>query len=199
MEQAAEPELIREDGWIIDPNTGEVVGAYGWLDKDDVETEQELWLVQQQILKVESLIIGEQAQMKRIVEMCQKRIKSLERKREWIELKYGQSAFDVARQCLPKGRKTYTSPYGEISFRTTKDRLVVDDHSQAVLWAKLKAPDAVKKVETVLVSKIPASVMKEILTMERFVPQGMHIEPGEEIARFSKLKGEEDGNEPDSV
>ena len=193
MEETREPELVREDGWIIDPATGEVVGAYGWLDKDEIETEQDLWLVQQQILKVESLIVGEQAQMKRIVEMCEKRIKALQRKRDWIEHKYGQSAFRVAREHMPKGRKTYTSPYGEVSFRTTKDRLVVDDHIQAVAWAKMVAPDAVNKVETVLVSKIPAKVMHSILTLEQFVPYGMHIEPGAETARFSKLKGDEDG------
>lgn len=193
------PELIREDGWIIDPATGEVVGAYGWLDKDEIETEQDLWLVQQQILKVESLIVGEQAQMKRIVELCEKRIKALQRKRDWIEHKYGQSAFRVARENLPKGRKTYTSPYGEISFRSTKDRLVVDDHAQAVAWAKMAAPDAVKKVETVLVSKIPSKVMNSILTLEQFVPYGMHIEPGVDTARFSKLKGDDDDQQPDSV
>jgi hypothetical protein len=198
MEETTEPELIREDGWIIDPATGEVVGAYGWLDKDDVENEQELWLVQQQILKIESLMIGEQAQMRRIVEMCEKRIKVLQRKRDWIEQKYGKSAFNVARQNLPKGRKTYTSPYGEITFRTTKDRLVVDDHAQAVAWARMVAPDAVRKVETVLVSKIPAKVMNSILTLEQFVPHGMHIEAGAETARFAKLKGDEDG-EPDQV
>lgn len=197
--ETQEPEMIREDGWIIDPSTGEVVGAYGWLDKDDVETEQELWLVQQQILKIESLMIGEQAQMKRIVEMCEKRIKSLQRRRDWIEQKYGASAFDVAKKLLPKGRKTYTSPYGEVSFRTTKDRLVIDDQSQAVQWAKLAAPDAVKKVETVLVSKIPASTMNKIMSLEVFVPHGMHIEPGVETAKFSKLKGDEDAEQPDQV
>lgn len=190
--------MIRDDGWLIDPSTGEVVGAYGWLDKDDVETEQELWLVQQQMLKIDSLIVGEQAQMRKIVENCEKRIKSLQRRREWIELKYGASAINVAKSLLPKGRKTYTSPYGEVAFRTKKDRIVIDDQALAVSWAKLNAPDAVKKVETVLVSKIPAAVVSKILNIEIFVPQGMHIEPGIETATFSTLK-ENDGEQPDSV
>lgn len=184
---------IREDGWLIDPDTGEVVGAYGWMDKPEVEDEQDLWLVQKQLLKIDSMIIGEKAQMRHIVEMCEKRIKSLERRKEWIEHKYGPSAFALAKTLLPKGRKTYTSPYGEIAYRSTKDRLVIDDQTQAVQWAKLAAPESVKKVEAVMVSRIPAEVMHKILSLEVFVPHGMHIEPGAETAKFVRVKGEEDG------
>jgi hypothetical protein len=181
-------EPIREDGWIIDPDTGEVVGVYGWMDKDQVENEQDLWRVQESIMRVDAKIIAEQVQMRAIIENCEKRIKALQRKREWIEMKFGPSAYRVAKELLPKGRKTYTSPYGEVPFRTTKDRLVVDDHALAVVWAKRMAPDSVKTVETVLVSKIPANVADGILGMEQFVPPGMHIEPGGEKASFSALK-----------
>ena len=37
MEQ--EDNLIRENGWVIDSTTGEVVGVYGWLENGVVETE----------------------------------------------------------------------------------------------------------------------------------------------------------------
>ena len=108
--------LIRENGWVIDSTTGEVVGVYGWLESGAVESEQDLWILQKKMLEVDSLIIGERAQLKRIQEMCEKRIKALESRRSWMELKYGVTATEVARELLPRNKTTYTSPYGEVIY-----------------------------------------------------------------------------------
>jgi hypothetical protein len=187
-------ELIRENGWVIDPTTGEVVGAYGWLDNGAVETEQDLWILQKKMLEVDSLLVAERAQLKRIQEMCEKRIKALESRRSWIELKYGVTATDVARRLLPRNKKTYTSPYGEITFRTSKAKINFTNKEAAVAWAKTYQPDAVKVAETVLVSKLSQQSISDLLLYSEIRPDGCEVTEEQEVVKFVALKEKE---EPD--
>lgn len=187
-------ELIRENGWIIEPNTGEVVGAYGWLENGAVETEQDLWILQKKMLEVDSLLVAERAQLRRIQEMCEKRIKALESRRNWIELKYGVTATDVARRLLPRNKKTYTSPYGEITFRTSKAKINFTNKEAAVVWAKTYQPDAVKVAETVLVSKLSQQSISDLLLYSEIRPDGCEVTPEQEVVKFVALKEKE---EPD--
>lgn len=181
-------ELIRENGWIIEPNTGEVLGAYGWLDNGFVETEQDLWCLQRRMLEIESQLVAERAQLRRIQEMCEKRIKDLESRRNWIELKYGVTAADVARRLLPRNKKTYTSPYGEITFRTSKAKINFTNKEAAVAWAKTYQPDAVKVSETVLVSKLSQQSISDLLTYSEVRPDGCEVTPEHEVVKFVALK-----------
>ena len=181
-------ELIRENGWVIDPTTGEVVGAYGWLENGAVETEQDLWILQKKMLEVDSLLVAERAQLKRIQEMCEKRIKALESRRSWIELKYGVTATDVARNLLPRNKKTYTSPYGEITFRSSKAKIKFTNQEAAVAWAKTYEPDAIKLAESVLVSKLSAQSVNDLITYAQVRPDGCEITPEQEVVKFVGLK-----------
>lgn len=187
-------ELIRENGWVIDPTTGEAVGAYGWLDNGAVETEQDLWILQKKMLEVDSLLVAERAQLKRIQEMCEKRIKAMESRRSWIELKYGVTATDVARRLLPRNKKTYTSPYGEITFRTSKVKINFTNKEAAVAWAKTYQPDAVKVAETVLVSKLSQQSISDLLLYNEIRPDGCEVTEEQEVVKFVALKEKE---EPD--
>lgn len=186
MEQ--QDELIRENGWVIDPTTGEVVGAYGWLDNGAVETEQDLWVLQKKMLEVDSLLVAERAQLKRIQEMCEKRIKALESRRSWIELKYGVTATEVARELLPRNKKTYTSPYGEITFRSSKAKIKFSNQEAAVAWAKCYQPDAIKVAESVLVSKLSQQSVNDLITYAGIRPDGCEITPEQEVVKFVGLK-----------
>jgi hypothetical protein len=180
--------LIRENGWVIDSHTGEVVGAYGWLENGAVESEQDLWILQKKMLEIDSLILGEKAQLKRIQDMCAKRIKQLESRRSWMELKYGVTATDVARELLPRNKKTYTSPYGEITFRTSKAKVTFTDQASAVAWARTYAPDAIKTAESVLVSKLSAENVNDLTIYKEIRPAGCEITPEQEVVKFVGLK-----------
>jgi len=188
MDTQSNDELIRENGWVIDPNTGEVIGVYGWLEKGVVESEQDLWILQKKMLDVDSLIIGERAQLKRIQEMCEKRIKTLESRRSWMELRYGVTATEVARELLPRNKKTYTSPYGEITFRSSKAKVKFTNQEAAVAWARTFAPDAIKTAETVLVSKIESQTITDLIQYSQIRPDGCEIEPEGEVVKFVGLK-----------
>ena len=187
-------ELIRENGWIIDPNTGEIVGVYGWLENGVVESEQDLWILQKKMLEVDSLILAETAQLKHIQDMFTKRIKQLESRRTWMELKYGVSATEVARQLLPRNKKTYTGQYGEITFRTSKAKIKFTNQEAAVAWAKTYAPDAVKVAESVLVSKLSQENVSDLLTYSQIRPDGCEITPEQEVVKFVGLKVKEEDN-----
>ena len=188
MDAQSNDELIRENGWVIDSTTGEVVGVYGWLENGVVESEQDLWILQKKMLEVDSLIIGERAQLKRIQEMCEKRIKALESRRSWMELKYGVTATDVARELLPRNKKTYTSPYGEITFRSSKAKIKFTNQEAAVIWAKLYQPDAIKIAESVLVSKLSAQSVDDLITYAQVRPDGCEITTEQEVVKFVGLK-----------
>jgi hypothetical protein len=181
-------EIIRENGWLIDPHTGEVVGVYGWLENGVIEDEQDLWILQKKMLEIDSLIVGEKAQLKRIQDMCAKRIKQLESKRDWMELKYGVTASEVARELLPRNKKTYTSPYGEITFRTSKAKIAFTNQAAAVEWAKSFAPDAIKTAQSVLVSKLSAQNISDLTTYKEIRPDGTEITPEQEVVKFVGLK-----------
>lgn len=184
--------LIRENGWIIDTTTGEVVGVYGWLENGAVESEQDLWILQKKMLEVDSLILAERAQLKRIQEMCEKRIKALESRRNYVELKYGVTATEMARQLLPRNKKTYTSPYGEVTFRTSKAKITFNDKEAAVAWAKTYQPDAVKVAETVLVSKLSQQSVSDLLLYSEIRPTGCEVTPEQEVVKFVGLKEKEE-------
>lgn len=183
-----ESHIIRENGWLIDTTTGEVVGVYGWLENGVVESEQDLWILQKKMLEVDSLILAERAQLRRIQEMCEKRIKALESRRNYIELKYGVTATEMARQLLPRNKKTYTSPYGEITFRTSKAKIAFTDKEAAVAWAKTYQPDAVKVAETVLVSKLSQQSISDLLLYSEIRPAGCEVTPEQEVVKFVGLK-----------
>lgn len=188
-------DIIRENGWLIDSTTGEVVGVYGWLENGVIENEQELWILQKKMLEVDSLIVGERAQLKRIQEMCEKRIKQLESRRTWVETKYGVSATEIARGLLPRNKKTYTSPYGEITFRSSKAKIKFTNQEAAVTWAKCYQPDAIKVAESVLVSKLSQQSVDDLITYEQVRPNGCEITPEQEVVKFIGLKEKEEAVE----
>ena len=140
------------------------------------------------MLEVDSLLVAERAQLKRIQEMCEKRIKALESRRSWIELKYGVTATDVARNLLPRNKKTYTSPYGEITFRNSKAKIKFTNQEAAVAWAKCYQPDAIKVAESVLVSKLTAQSVNDLIAYAQVRPDGCEITPEQEVVKFVGLK-----------
>ena len=50
--------------------------------------------------------------------------------------------------------KTWTCPYGSVSFRTVAEKVKVVDEDETVEWLMHHNPEAVKTKHTVLVSKL---------------------------------------------
>jgi hypothetical protein len=186
---------VVEDDWIIDTETGEVIGIQGWKIDGAVESEKELWTLQKRMLETDAKITAERMMMKTIIANCEQRIKRLESRMKWLDLRYGVSAAATAKSLLLKGSKTYTSPYGKISFRTTKDKLVIEDNELFLKWATKHSPESVK--QTVLVSKLPKEQVERWLKIEEFMPAGLRIEAGGESVSFTGVTKESDDETTD--
>lgn len=73
-------------------------------------------------------------------------------------------------------RKSLNLPAGATGFRSVGPRLVVDDESAVLKWAKLNLPDAV-----VIVEKLSKTVINEHAERSGEIPdEGVHIEPAHE-------------------
>ena len=177
-------ERIGED--LFDVETGEYAGpADNTLPKGPLETEEDLLAFMNRINRAESDLVAERVRLKAVIDNCERMVELKRKRVEWLTAMYQNSAAQIAESLLPRKAdgsyrsKTYTCPWGQVAFRDVKSKVVVDNQQLAVAWAKLNAPDAVKVVESVLVSKLPDDKVAEwIDSQDHNAPWGFTIEPG---------------------
>lgn len=80
-----------------------------------------------------------------IVANIDTRIAQIDRRRAWLQTRFGPQLAEWAKANLPKRGKTVTLDHGKIAFRTTQGSIEVTDMVAAVAWAKKNFPDAVKR------------------------------------------------------
>lgn len=69
--------------------------------------------------------------------------------------------------------KTYTTPFGKLSFRTVPGKWNVIDEAKAIGWAKREHPGAVRVKESLLISELkgvelPQFAFEEVPAREAF-------------------------------
>ena len=148
------------DGELWDTETGEYAGpASGWI-KGDESPEDLALLVMRKRMDIEANILAEKAKMDAVVENFRKLIGKHQARLEWLERQYNAQLQDYALSQLPRKAdgslkvKTWTCPFGSVSFRTTAERVKVVDEEETVAWLMEHNPEAVKTKHTVLVSKL---------------------------------------------
>jgi hypothetical protein len=78
----------------------------------------------------------------------------------WLERQYNAQLQDYAMSQLPRKAdgtlkvKTWTCPYGTVSFRSVAEKVRVVDEEETVAWLMHHNPEAIKTKHTVLVSKL---------------------------------------------
>jgi hypothetical protein len=98
---------------------------------------------------------------------------------EWLERQYNAQLQDFAMSQLPRKAdgtlkvKTWTCPFGTVSFRTVAERVKVVDEEQAVAYCLEHDPEAVKTKHTILVSKLTGLTAGDL-------PPGTEIIPASE-------------------
>ena len=171
MLELMEQTTVVIDGYIVDVETGEIVGVespegFAVRDEDSAKWVLERFLDSDaNIAKAEAVVRNAQAILKRA-----------KSRREWLERRFLPELAEYAKANLPKGSKTYSTEYGAVSFRATAAKLKVVDEGQALSWAKQNAPEAVKVEESILVSKLPKGLVED-------APQGFEVvEAGESVS-----------------
>jgi hypothetical protein len=148
------------DGELWDEETGEYAGpASGWI-KGDESPEDLALLVMRKRMDIEANILAEKAKMDAVVENFRKMIGKHQARLEWLEHQYNGQLQEYAMSQLPRKAdgtlkaKTWTCPFGSVSFRTIAERVKVVDEEETVAWLMEHNPEAVKTKHTVLVSKL---------------------------------------------
>ena len=148
------------DGELWDTETGEYAGpASGWINGNETAEDLAL-LVMRKRMDIEAAIDAETAKMHAILANCQAIIGKQSRRLDWLQRQYDAQLQDYALSQLPRKAdgslkvKTWTCPYGTVSFRTIAERVKVVDEEETVAWLMHHNPEAIKTKHTVLVSKL---------------------------------------------
>ena len=148
------------NGELFDEETGEYAGpASGWITGDESPEELAL-LVMRKRMDIEASIQAEKDKLDAITNNMVKLIGKHMQRLEWLERQYNAQLQDYALSQLPRKAdgslkvKTWTCPYGSVSFRTVAERVKVVDEEETVAWLMEHNPEAIKTKHTVLVSKL---------------------------------------------
>jgi hypothetical protein len=148
------------DGELWDEVTGEYAGPMsGWITGNESPEDLAL-LVMRKRMDIEAAIDAETAKMHTILANCTAIIAKQSARLAWLERQYNAQLQDYAMSQLPRKAdgtlkvKTWTCPYGTVSFRTVAERVKVVEEEEAVVWLMHHDPEAIKTKHTVLVSKL---------------------------------------------
>lgn len=189
---ATENKPFEYEGYLIDPETGEVLGMAS-LPKPEfrVEDAESADWVLKKICDAES----EAARIKMVLASVQERleteIKAQLRRVEYLKYRFGPDLEHFAKENLPKGKKTWKGVWGEVSFRSTKSRLDIVDEEKAIAWAKSDAAleVAVKVTEKLNKSELPQEVVGRLLDdPESAKVIGFEVIPSSESVSIKTVK-----------
>lgn len=152
-EQLQDIEII--DGMAFDAETGEFLRFVQKPEFHVTDTASAEWLLEK-ASSLDADILALDARLKALAENLTAMKREKERQRDGLLYRFGKELEHVARENMPKGKKTWTCAYGSVAFRTTQPRLDVRDEDTALAWARSECPDAVKVKESLLKSLIPA-------------------------------------------
>jgi O6-methylguanine-DNA--protein-cysteine methyltransferase len=148
------------DGELWDEETGEYAGPMsGWITGNESPEDLAL-LVMRKRMDIEATLQAEKAKMEAIVENTRKMVAKHQARLDWLEAQYNAQLQDFAMSQLPRKAdgtlkvKTWTCPFGTVSFRTVAERVKVVEEEEAVAWLMEHNPEAIKTKHTVLVSKL---------------------------------------------
>jgi len=171
--------LIEMHGEMWDEETGEYAGpASGWITGEESPEDIAL-LVMRKRMDIEASIQSEKDKLDAITNNMVKIIGKQVARLEWLERQYNAQLQDYAMSQLPRKAdgtikvKTWTCPFGSVSFRTVAERVKVVDEEQAVAYCLKHDPEAVKTKHTILVSKFTGLTAGDL-------PPGTEIIPATE-------------------
>lgn len=148
---------VEQDGFIIDTESGEVLGLA--TQEFHVTDEASADWVLKKLTESEAEIIKLNLMLESVAERLASERKAAERKVEWLKARFGAELEQFAKENLPKGKRTWKGTWGEVSFRTSPARLEVTDEETAIKWAERNCPSAVKVSKKFLKSELSTGFM----------------------------------------
>mgnify|MGYP006921335240 CR=1 FL=1 len=164
--------IVIQDGYKLDSETGEILGLAEPFQVHDVKSAE--WVLEK-MQEAEAQARAYETQAADIMTNLAKLTKFHRSKAEWLRACYGSQLEEVARENLPKGKRTWSSLFGSVAFRTTAPRLDIVDEADAIAWAKAYYPEAVKVKESLLKSNIPTDETYPPNSGIVYVPEGESV------------------------
>ena len=158
--------------WLVNPETGEIIGMVEDSSKyiKRVETVHDLERYMSNLMEMETDLAARKLALAAIVENANKLISQLSARVDWYKLKHSDEIRMVAEGNLARGSKTYRCVYGTVSFRKKNPRIVVKDDEKAIAWAEQNVPDAVVTSKKILVSKMDIESLPADLDAFEVIP-----------------------------
>lgn len=179
------------DGFIIDIETGEVLGH----EKQDfrVTDEKSADWVLEKIMDVQCERARIAIKRKALLENLDSQDKDLQRREDWLQTRFGPDLESFAREQLKDAKtKTWKGTFGRLSFRTAGGGLKVADQDKALSWAKGFAPHTIKVVESFLISQLSADEKDSLKVMYQCAEPYPHPKGGEFVDKgYGAFKLEE--------
>ena len=158
--------------WLVNPETGEIIGMVEDSSKyiKRVETVHDLERYMSNLMEMETDLAARKLALAAIVENANKLISQLSARVDWYKLKHSDEIRMVAEGNLARGSKTYRCVYGTVSFRKKNPRIGVKDDEKAIAWAEQNVPDAVVTSKKILVSKMDIESLPADLDAFEVIP-----------------------------
>jgi hypothetical protein len=192
--------LLDPDKWLCDLDTGAIVGRLDVPDHFRIDsTDAAEWALELRA-QIEQQIVALDARLEALrTNLLTLRAEQV-RRLNWWDWRFGSQLVDFARRMLAGGKKrTWTCPWGRVSFRRTPGTKKILDGcmSEAVAFVRAWEPGRVRVVETVGVKDVEA-VMEAIARATEEEPEkpgwlkhsgesenvtidtGIHIKKGDE-------------------
>lgn len=158
VQEKLDQTVIEVDGLLFDADTGEFLSVVKSPEFHVIDVATAEWVLEK-VSKLEAEAMALQARLTALAENLGRMMAEKKRQSEGLLYRFGPEIEQVAKENMPKGKKTWTCAYGSVAFRATKARVDIRDNALALEWAKVHAPDAVKVTESVLKSLIPDEIL----------------------------------------
>jgi len=158
---------IIQDGFIVDQETGEVLGLAEMPKPDFAVTDEESfnWVMKRiltaeadiQAVKTNSEVIAARA----IVANADAIEKQARKKLEWLHTRFTPEIGEYAKQFITDKCKTFKTVLGSVSFRKVPSKYIVTNEENAIALAEKMCPDAVKVKKSFLISQATPEFIEE--------------------------------------
>lgn len=175
---AQEANIVEHEGYLIDADTGEIVGMVEQKAEFHVTDLASAEWVLEKMDAAECEASALETRLAAVQERMQTMIREKRKRMEWLKMRFGPELEQFAAQQLDGAKtKTLKTPWGNLAFRKVAGRLavkegveVVWDRTQPgdppalVQWAIAEAPDALKKTDTLAfqISRLPKDMGAEL-------------------------------------
>lgn len=172
--------IVEIDGELWDDETGNYLGPKSsWID-GDIDSEDKALQFMRRHLELEAAVAAKKLELQVIQDQDERLMKDELKRLEWWRNRYGEQMAAFARTKLRK-TKTWHSPFGSVSFRTSPAKVAVLDEEKAIEWAEASCPMAVKVKRSLLVSQVPDSIKTQMLSDPEAAEEiGFGVVPAEE-------------------